>query len=269
MPVSFYVKQFLMALTDRGTPVFFFFIVVLTQHFSTETLILVALEISTDSFLPNSTVISSIEDTNFIFTRKSFFLTLKNLTGEWQGLEMSPESLPFSSTVDCIYSLPVIRCTADTVLISGMWEVTCFRSGVGASFSSMPPPVHSHQQKCRRGWHPAVTVKMMKMFGEFFGSETHRWTDLDRWPGSFSLGLVSETEAHVRFMRFPCYWAHLSQSQAFTGSFRLPSAAALLLRKFLSFANFVLMLAPLYHSRLFFLAFHLHTQNCSFDAKLP
>lgn len=86
MPVSFYVKQFLMALTDRGTPVFFFFFVVLTQHFSTETLILVALEISADSFLPNSTVISSIEDTNFILTRKSFLLTLKNLMGEWQGL---------------------------------------------------------------------------------------------------------------------------------------------------------------------------------------
>lgn len=86
MPVSFYVKQFLMALMVLGTPVFFFFIVLLTQHFSIETLILVALEISTDAFLPRSTVISLIEDTNFILTRKSFFLTLKNFKGQWQGL---------------------------------------------------------------------------------------------------------------------------------------------------------------------------------------
>lgn len=91
MPVSFYVKQFLMALTDRGTPVFFFFFVVLTQHFSTETLILVALEISTDSFLPNSTVISSIEDTNFILTWKSFLLTLKKSYGGMAGAARCPQ----------------------------------------------------------------------------------------------------------------------------------------------------------------------------------
>lgn len=85
LPVRFYVKQLLMALTVLGTSVFFFF-VILTQHFFTETLILVALEISTDSFLPRSTVISSIEDTNFILTRKYFFLILKIVKGEWQGL---------------------------------------------------------------------------------------------------------------------------------------------------------------------------------------
>lgn len=85
MPVRFYVKQFLMARMVLGTPVFFFFIMVLTQHFSIETLLLVALEVFTDAFLPRSTVISSV-DTNFILTRKSFFLTMKKFKGQWQGL---------------------------------------------------------------------------------------------------------------------------------------------------------------------------------------
>lgn len=70
-------------------------------------------------------------------------------------------------------------------------------------------------------------------------------------------------------MQFPCYWAHLSQSHAFTGSFQLPSAAVLLLRKLFLFANFVLMLVPLYHSHLFFcLSISIHRIGVSMPSSL-